>query len=77
VVKTPSTKTSPAKILEQTLWGTADKRRSKLEVGEYRHIVFGQVFPKHVSDTLPTSRHGVWPESSIKAAAIKWKDGRN
>jgi len=68
MVKTPSTKTSPAKTLERTLWGAADKRRSRPEAGEYRHFVVGLVFPMHVSDTFPTSRRWVWPESSFKSS---------
>ena len=71
MVKTPSTKTSPAKTLDQILWGAADKRRSKLEAAEHRRIVVGLVFPMHVSDTFPASRQWVKPESSFKSCGIQ------
>jgi len=66
MVKTASTNTSPTKTREQSLWDAVDKMRRKFEVGEYRHIIVGPVFPKYVSDTFPASRAWVRAESSFK-----------
>lgn len=51
-----TTKNTPTKTLEQTLWDAADKMRGNLEAGEYKHVVLGLVFLKYVSDAFAERR---------------------
>lgn len=37
---------------EKDLWKVADKLRGKIEASEYKHIVFGMIFLKYVSDSF-------------------------
>lgn len=39
------------KPLERTLWEAADKLRKAMDAAEYKHIVLGLIFLKHISDT--------------------------
>lgn len=41
----------PAKKLKDTLWNAANKLRGSLPAGEYKDVVLGLVFLRHVSDT--------------------------
>lgn len=36
--------------LEKTLWAAADKLRNNMDAAEYKHVVLGLIFFKHVSD---------------------------
>lgn len=38
------------KSLERTLWEAADKLRKNMDAAEYKHIVLGLIFLKHISD---------------------------
>ena len=37
---------------EDTLWKAADKLRSNMDAGEYKHVVLGLLFLKHISDAF-------------------------
>lgn len=37
---------------EQTLWATADKLRGHIDAAEYKHVVFGLIFLKYISDVF-------------------------
>ena len=43
--------TPPAKELKDTLWKAANKLRGALPAGQYKDVVLGLVFLRHVSDT--------------------------
>jgi type I restriction enzyme M protein len=43
-------KKAQPKSLEQRLWDAADALRGNGEPSEYKHVVLGLVFLKHVSD---------------------------
>ena len=43
--------TPPAKELKDTLWKAANKLRGSLPAGQYKDVVLGLVFLRHVSDT--------------------------
>lgn len=49
-------KKKPQKTLEQTLWEAADKLRGNQEPSEYKHVVLGLVFLKHISDRFEERR---------------------
>ena len=36
--------------LETQLWAAADKMRSHMDPGEYKHVVLGLIFLKYISD---------------------------
>ncbi|MBC8333272.1 MAG: SAM-dependent DNA methyltransferase [Anaerolineae bacterium] len=38
--------------LEKTLWAAADKLRSNMDAGEYKHVVLGLIFLKYISDAF-------------------------
>ena len=38
--------------LERTLWAAADKMRSNMDAGEYKHVVLGLIFLKYISDAF-------------------------
>jgi type I restriction enzyme M protein len=38
------------KTLERTLWEAADKLRKVMDAAEYKHVVLGLIFLKHISD---------------------------
>ena len=40
---------------EQILWAAADKLRGHLDSAEYKHVVFGLIFLKYISDALQDS----------------------
>jgi type I restriction enzyme M protein len=42
--------------LKKTLWATADKLRSSMDAGEYKHIVLGLIFLKYISDAFDERR---------------------
>src|SRR6267378_7875430 len=37
---------------EAKLWLAADKLRSNMDAGEYKHVVLGLIFLKYISDTF-------------------------
>ena len=37
---------------EVKLWLAADKLRSNMDAGEYKHVVLGLIFLKYISDTF-------------------------
>ncbi len=41
---------------EATLWKAADKLRSNMDAGEYKHVVLGLIFLKYISDAFETRR---------------------
>lgn len=41
---------------EEVLWQTADKLRSTMDAAEYKHVVLGLVFLKHVSEQTTSTR---------------------
>lgn len=45
--------------LKKTLWNTADKLRAQMDAAEYKHIVLGLIFLKHISDTFEQQREKV------------------
>ncbi len=51
-----STKSSPAKGFEETLWDTANKLRGSVESAEYKHVVLSLIFLKFVSDKFEERR---------------------
>ena len=38
--------------MERQLWKAADKLRKNIDVAEYKHIVFGLMFLKYISDSF-------------------------
>ncbi len=68
--------------LEAKLWSAADALRDNMEASEYKHVVLGLVFLKHISDTfearhaeLETRRSdGVDPENpdAYRSANVFW-----
>jgi type I restriction enzyme M protein len=65
--------------LEHMLWQTAEKMRKNLDAAEYKHIVLGLIFLKHISDGFETvyqklkagqsEYHGANPEDVEKYRA--------
>lgn len=51
-----SKKAAPSKSLEDVLWESADKLRSKMDAAEYKHVVLGLIFLKYVSDVFAKRR---------------------
>lgn len=41
---------TPSKELKATLWKAADKLRGSLSAGQYKDVVLGLVFLKHISE---------------------------
>ncbi len=41
---------------EQKLWQAADKLRSNMDAAEYKHVVFGLMFLKYISDAFEERR---------------------
>jgi len=41
---------------EDTLWETADKLRNNLDAAEYKHVILGLVFLKHIGDAFEEHR---------------------
>jgi type I restriction enzyme M protein len=41
---------------EETLWFAADKMRSNMDPGEYKHVVLGLIFLKYISDSFSEQR---------------------
>ena len=37
---------------EEKLWASDDKLRNNMDAAEYKHVVLGLIFLKHVSDTF-------------------------
>ena len=54
---------------EAKLWLAPDKLRSKMDAGEYKHVVLGLIFLKYVSDTFE--------EHHAKLVAGIWLLARN
>ncbi len=52
----PRGKQTAAKSLEDALWESADKLRSKMDAAEYKHVVLGLIFLKYVSDVFNRRR---------------------
>lgn len=42
--------------IERQLWATADKLRGHLDAAEYKHVVLGLIFLKHISDAFERRR---------------------
>ena len=43
---------SPSSTLEADLFSTADKLRKNLEPSDYKHVVLGLIFLRHVSQSF-------------------------
>lgn len=69
VVKNNSGKKSNGANLgfEATLWAAADKMRSNMDPGEYKHVVLGLIFLKYISDAFE-ERHARLLEEEKKGA---------
>jgi type I restriction enzyme M protein len=51
--KSNSSANSSAQLgFEAKLWLAADKLRSNMDAGEYKHVVLGLIFLKYISDTF-------------------------
>ena len=67
---------------EATLWAAADKLRANMDAAEYKHVVFGLIFLKYVSDAFEEKhaeleaqvKHGADPEDrdEYRAENIFW-----
>jgi type I restriction-modification system DNA methylase subunit len=44
-----SSKSSASLGFEAKLWLTADKRRNNLDAAEYKHVILGLIFLKHIA----------------------------
>ena len=42
---------------EEKLWLAADELRNNMDSGEYKHVVFGLVFLKYISDAFEEHYH--------------------
>jgi type I restriction enzyme M protein len=49
---------------EKTLWQTADKMRSNMDAAEYKHVVLGLLFLKHISDAFNGVREELVKDST-------------
>src|SRR5881275_1729401 len=50
---TNGSKDSTANLgFEATLWAAADKLRNNMDAAEYKHVVLGLIFLKHISDAF-------------------------
>ena len=38
--------------IKKTLWATSDTLRANMDAAEYKHLVFGLIFVKYISDTI-------------------------
>ena len=47
---------------EETLWKAADKLRSSMDSGEYKHVVLGLLFLKYISDKFETKFNNLLEE---------------
>lgn len=54
--KFPKTSSMAALGFEAKIWLTADKRRNSMAAAEYKHVVFGLIFLKYISDTFEEHR---------------------
>jgi type I restriction enzyme M protein len=54
---------------ERQLWAAADALRGSMDAAEYKHVVFGQIFLKYISDPLEG------PTQSGQADAFPQIDG--
>ena len=54
---------------EATLWAAADPLRGKLDPGEYKHVVLGLIFLKHISDAFEARRLELEPAFSSR---VRW-----
>jgi type I restriction enzyme M protein len=52
---------------EDTLWETADKLRNNLDAAEYKHVVLGLVFLKHIGDAFEEHRARLLAEDPQRA----------
>ena len=54
---------------EAKLWAAADKLRSNMDAGEYKHVVLGLIFLKYISDAFEElhARQGRVAEPSLPA----------
>ncbi len=51
-------KTNGANLgFEEKLWQAADKLRSHMDAGEYKHVVLGLIFLKYISDAFEEHHH--------------------
>ncbi len=67
-----SSSNSSANIgFEAKLWLTADKLRSNMDAGEYKHVVLGLIFLKYISDSFE-EKHGQLVKESGAIAFAKW-----
>ncbi|HWM24066.1 MAG TPA: type I restriction-modification system subunit M N-terminal domain-containing protein [Chthoniobacterales bacterium] len=56
-----SSKNSSADLgFEAKLWLAADRLRSNMDAGEYKHVVLGLIFLKYISDTFEDSCSCSW-----------------
>jgi type I restriction enzyme M protein len=44
---------------EQKLWAAADKLRKNMDAAEYKHVVLGLIFLKHISDAFLEVHEGL------------------
>lgn len=72
--------------LKKTLWAAAEKLRSSMGAAEYKHIVLGLIFLKHISDAFDARRAALeaafaeesdelhLPDAEDRAAAAEERD---
>ena len=48
----PKKKEDTPKDFKAVLWASADKLRAQMDAAEYKHLVFGMIFLKYISDTF-------------------------
>ena len=68
--------------IERKLWAAADKLRGSMDAAEYKHVVLGLIFLKHISDgfevLLGERDQGAdprWDENGLRAANT-WAESR-
>ena len=49
---------------------TADKLRSKMDAAEYRHVVLGLIFLKHVSDSFTERYEEIKAEGRLRTCQL-------
>ena len=51
------------KEIERKLWAAADKLRGSVDAAEYKHVVLGLIFLKHISDAFAARREALLAEA--------------
>jgi type I restriction enzyme M protein len=59
-----------------TLRAAADKLRNNTDAAEYKHVVLGLIFLKHISDTFEEQRAGLEGQAADPASDLYVRDPR-